>query len=304
MAAAETARLIASLELQDKNFTRGLKQRRARRRPRRQEARRVRRCVNRNVARGIDTLITQAASTRVGAVIRRPSSRSRRSPASARRSMATSTASSTTSRSCPPRPARRSRSWPASPRLGGAMGIAKEDIAAFTEQVAILGATTNVSHRGRRHRARPAENRHRPDRRRVRQLRGDRSLTSATRAIAPRRKSSRSPSARVPQPRLIGIAKDETLGWASAAANLGLGEELAGTALQKFFVDTQKIIARGGKDLKTLAKISRHDRQAVQEGVREGRDRRAARRSSRASRNCPRSSACSPSRTCSARAQA
>ena len=29
--------------------------------------------------------------------------------------------------------------------LGGAMGIAKDDLAAFTEQVAILGATTNVS---------------------------------------------------------------------------------------------------------------------------------------------------------------
>ena len=51
--------------------------------------------------------------------------------------------------------------------------------------------------------------------------------------------------------KLIGVAKDETLGWASAAANLGLNEELAGTALQNFFLKTQTADHWLGEDLKT-----------------------------------------------------
>lgn len=57
--------------------------------------------------------------------------------------------------------------------------------------------------------------------------------------------------------KLIGLAKDQVLGFASAAASLDpSGIEAAGTSLQKFFIDSTKAVASGGDKLKIFAKTA------------------------------------------------
>jgi TP901 family phage tail tape measure protein len=55
---------------------------------------------------------------------------------------------------------------------------------------------------------------------------------------------------------LIGISTQDILGFSSAVASLGIETEAGGTALQKFFIDSAKMVAGGGKDLKEFAKVA------------------------------------------------
>jgi TP901 family phage tail tape measure protein len=55
---------------------------------------------------------------------------------------------------------------------------------------------------------------------------------------------------------LIGVSTDQILGFSSAVASLGIEAEAGGTAIQKFFIDSAKAVAGGGKDLKEFAKVA------------------------------------------------
>ncbi len=55
---------------------------------------------------------------------------------------------------------------------------------------------------------------------------------------------------------LIGVSTEQILGFSSAVASLGIESEAGGTAVQKFFIDSAKAVAGGGKDLKTFAKVA------------------------------------------------
>jgi TP901 family phage tail tape measure protein len=55
---------------------------------------------------------------------------------------------------------------------------------------------------------------------------------------------------------LIGVSTQDVLGFSSAVASLGIESEAGGTALQKFFIDSAKMVAGGGKDLREFAKIA------------------------------------------------
>lgn len=55
---------------------------------------------------------------------------------------------------------------------------------------------------------------------------------------------------------LIGVSTENILGFSSAVASLGIESEAGGTALQKFFIDSAKAVAGGGKDLKEFAKVA------------------------------------------------
>jgi TP901 family phage tail tape measure protein len=55
---------------------------------------------------------------------------------------------------------------------------------------------------------------------------------------------------------LIGVSTQDILGFSSAVASLGIESEAGGTALQKFFIDSAKMVAGGGKDLKEFAKVA------------------------------------------------
>jgi len=55
---------------------------------------------------------------------------------------------------------------------------------------------------------------------------------------------------------LVGATTPQILGFSSALASIGVEPEAGGTSLQKFFIDTAKAVAAGGKDLKLFAKVS------------------------------------------------
>ena len=137
----------------------------------------------------------------------------------------------------------------------GAMGVARKDILSFTETVAVLGATTNLTSEDAAVALGQLQN--------VIGLTGDEFDNFAASLVDLGNKGN-STEAQILEvarraggaAKLIGVAKEETLGWAAAAANLGLNEELAGTALQNLFLKTQSLVSSGGKNMALFAKIS------------------------------------------------
>lgn len=136
----------------------------------------------------------------------------------------------------------------------GALGIKAKDIESFTKQVAIIAATTDVSADDAATALGQLQN--------VIGLTGDEFDNFAAALVDLGNKGASTESAILEIARrsggaahLIGVAKDATLAWASAAANLGLNQELAGTALQNFFVKSQTIVS-SGKGLSEMARIA------------------------------------------------
>lgn len=134
----------------------------------------------------------------------------------------------------------------------GALGIARGDILEFTRTVAMLAATTDVSSEMASTALGQLQN--------VLGLTGNEFDNFAAALVDLGNKGASTESQILEIARraggsaaLIGLAKDETLGWAAAAANLGMNEELAGTSLQRFFQTTLAVTADGGKQLEKLA---------------------------------------------------
>src|SRR5262245_2703280 len=134
----------------------------------------------------------------------------------------------------------------------GALGIAGKDILAFTKQVAIIGSTTNVSVEDAATALGQLQN--------VIGLTAD-EFDNFTAALVDLGNKGASTEAQILEiarraggsAKLIGIAKEQTLGWAAAAANLGLNEELAGTALQNVFI---KLLPKFTQGSKVLTKVT------------------------------------------------
>ena len=137
----------------------------------------------------------------------------------------------------------------------GALGVAKEDITEFTRVTALIGTTTDVASGDAATALGQLSN--------VLDLTSDdyerfgstlvdlgnkgASTESQILGIASRAGASS---------KLIGMATDETLAWASAVANLGIEEEAGGSSLQKFFLDTTKAVSEGGEQLETYARVA------------------------------------------------
>lgn len=137
----------------------------------------------------------------------------------------------------------------------GALGIAKGDIVAFTDVAAKLGATTNVS-------ALDAATA-------LGQLSNTMNLSAADyerfgSALVDLGNKGTSSEAQILEverraggaAHALGIATDKTLGWAAAAANLGMQQELAGSSLDRFFTISQRAVSDGGKKLEVMAKTA------------------------------------------------
>ena len=134
---------------------------------------------------------------------------------------------------------------------GGQMGIAAGEIVDFTKQVAILASTTNVSAEDAAMALGQLQN--------VIGLTGDEFDNFAASLVDLGNAGSSTESAILEIARrsggaakLFGIAKEQTLGWAAAAANLGLNQELAGTALQNIFVKLMPKIQGNVKALRDV----------------------------------------------------
>ena len=133
----------------------------------------------------------------------------------------------------------------------GALGIETPDILAFTRTIALIGTTTNVS----TDEAATA----------LGQLRNVIGLTADDfdnfgASLVALGNDGESTEAQILEiarragatAKLFGIAKDETLGWAAAAANLGMEQELAGTSLQRMFIALMPAYIKGSKDLQSI----------------------------------------------------
>lgn len=137
----------------------------------------------------------------------------------------------------------------------GALGIRKEDIVEFTRVTALLGETTNVSADDAATSLGQLGN--------VLQLRNEDYERFASTLVDLGNKGA-STEAQILEittragagANLIGLAADETLAWSSAAANLGINQELAGTSLQNFFQKSLTLVTNGGKKLDDFAAIS------------------------------------------------
>ena len=134
---------------------------------------------------------------------------------------------------------------------GGALGIAKDDILEFTRVVALIGTTTNVT----TDEAATA----------LGQLQNVIGLTGAdfdnfAASLVDLGNKGASTEAQILEiarrsgsaAKLFGIGKDATLGWASAAANLGMQEELAGTALQNLFLKSMPLFMSASKKMRDV----------------------------------------------------
>ncbi len=137
----------------------------------------------------------------------------------------------------------------------GALGIAKNDILEFTRVAALIGVTTNVSAQDAATALGQLSN--------VLGLTGADYERFASTLVDLGNKgasteadilaiASRSGAAA----KLIGLGTAETLGWASAVANLGIEAEAGGSSLQTFFLRTTKIAAKGGDQLAAMARIA------------------------------------------------
>jgi TP901 family phage tail tape measure protein len=133
----------------------------------------------------------------------------------------------------------------------GAMGIAGKDIEAFTRQVAIMASTTNIAAEEGATALGQMQN--------VIGLTADEfdNFTASLVQLGNVGNSTESQILEIARrsggaAKLFGIAKDATLGWAAAAANLGLNEELAGTALQNVFIKAMPLYLKGSKLLQKV----------------------------------------------------
>ena len=137
----------------------------------------------------------------------------------------------------------------------GALGIAKEDIEEFTRVTAMIGTTTDVS-------ADQAATS-------LGQLSNVLGLTSddyerfgstlvdlGNKGASTESQILEIASRAGAGSKLVGMATDETLAWASAVANLGIEAEAGGSSLQTFFLKSTKAISEGSDKLDTYARVA------------------------------------------------
>ncbi|HUT76767.1 MAG TPA: phage tail tape measure protein [Polyangia bacterium] len=133
----------------------------------------------------------------------------------------------------------------------GALGVKASDIESFTRQVAILASTTDISAEDAATGLGQLTN--------VIGLTGDEYDNFAATLVDLGNKGASTESQILEiakrsgaAAKLIGLGKDESVGWAAAAANLGMESELAGTSLQRMFLKLMPAFTKGGKTLQDV----------------------------------------------------
>ena len=137
----------------------------------------------------------------------------------------------------------------------GALGIAKRDIQEFTRITALIGTTTDVSSDQAATSLGQLSN--------VLDLTSDdyERFGSTLVDLGNKGASTESQILEIASragagSKLLGMATDETLAWASAVANLGIEVEAGGSSLQTFFLRTSKAVSEGGDKLETYGRIA------------------------------------------------
>jgi TP901 family phage tail tape measure protein len=138
---------------------------------------------------------------------------------------------------------------------GGALGIAKEDILAFTETVAILSVTTDLTSET----AATALGHLRT----TLQLTGDdfRELADGVVYLGNNGASTESQILGMAESiagaaGIVKASKEDVLAWASAVASTGEEVEAGGSSIQRFWLESFRSVQKGGTELKLMAKIT------------------------------------------------
>lgn len=137
----------------------------------------------------------------------------------------------------------------------GALGVAKGDINEFIRITALLGETTDLSAQQAADSIGVLTN--------VLGLTGDQ-ISRFGAALVDLGNNGASTESQIVQiaqrfgaaGKLAGLSTQDILGFSSAVASLGIEVEAGGSSLQKFAIDTTKMVAAGGKDLALLAKTA------------------------------------------------
>lgn len=151
---------------------------------------------------------------------------------------------------------------------GGALGVPTKDLKEFVRVTALLGVTTNLTADEAANSLGVLGN--------VLHLTGQQysQFASSLVALGNAGASTEADIVAIAERagaagKLIGVSTDQILGFSSAVASLGIEAEAGGTAIQKFFIDSAKFVAAGGKDLAEMAKIAGVSGKAFQKAFRE-----------------------------------
>jgi len=137
----------------------------------------------------------------------------------------------------------------------GALGVAKKDILGFTEVVAQLGVTTDLTSEGAATslgHLRTTLGLSGKDFERF----GNSLVDLGNNGASTESQILGMAEAVAGASKIVGLSTDETLGWASALANTGEQVEAGGSSLQKFFLNSFKAVNKGGKALRVYAKTA------------------------------------------------
>lgn len=137
----------------------------------------------------------------------------------------------------------------------GALGVRKQDILEFTRVTALMGVTTDVTAQA------AAESFGKIGT--VIGLTGDEYERFASTVVALGNDGASTEQAilgitqRIAGAgKTVGIAKDQLAGWGSAASNIGMQTEAAGSNLSTFFITMFKHVSNGGEGLEAIARTA------------------------------------------------
>jgi TP901 family phage tail tape measure protein len=138
---------------------------------------------------------------------------------------------------------------------GGALGIAKNDILSFTETVALLSITTDLTSEA----AATALGHLRT----TLKLTGDDFMEVADAVVYLGSNGASTESQIVGMAEsiagaaaIVDASKEDVLAWASAVASTGEEVEAGGSSIQRFWLESFSAVNKGGKELKLMARIT------------------------------------------------
>lgn len=138
---------------------------------------------------------------------------------------------------------------------GGALGVAKGDILGFTDVVAKLGVTTDLTSEAAATALGHLTTTLRlsgPDYEHF----GNALVDLGNNGASTESQILGMAESMAGAAAIVDLSKDQLLGWAAALANTGEEVEAGGSSMQRFFLETFKMVNDGGTELKLLAKTA------------------------------------------------
>lgn len=139
--------------------------------------------------------------------------------------------------------------------LGGQLGIAKEELIEFTEVIAKLGVTTNLSTEEAAKSFARIKNVFRLTNKDVERL-GSSLVDLGNKVAADEAEILNFANRLSGVGNAMGLTAQETFGVAAAFRSVGVEAESGGTAIQKALLEINDIVSKGGKELELFAKLS------------------------------------------------